>query len=71
MTSPGRLPDKQKHQVRRRHHIARDLALPKFRQQVKEGKKPEIDDHDWEEEVDEFYHPEDYDDEEFIIDAEE
>lgn len=46
--------EKKRRDMRRRNHIARDLALPKFRQQVKQGKPqrppPEID--EWSDELD-------------------
>lgn len=45
--------------MRRRNHIAKDLQSPKYHQRRKEGKKPEIDDHDWEDEVEEYYHKKD------------
>ena len=46
---------KDRARVRRRNHIAKDLTTPKYHQRVREGKKPFIDDHDWQEEVDEYY----------------
>lgn len=47
---------KDRGRIRRRNHIARDLATPKYRQRVKEGKKPQVDDgYDWEDEVDEYF----------------
>jgi hypothetical protein len=53
---------------RKRNPVATDLGTPKYHQRVSEGKRPFIDDYDWESEVDEYYYPED---EEPIIDFEE
>lgn len=40
MASPE---DRMKHRSRRRNRVAKDLNLPKFRQQIKEDKKKKLD----------------------------
>lgn len=54
MTGMDRYDDKRKRAMRRRNHIARDLANRKYRQRRVEGKKPRDYDYDMDEFLDSY-----------------
>ena len=53
MTGMDRYDDKRKRAMRRRNHVARDLADMKFRQRIKESRKKDYD-VDWGEFLDDM-----------------